>query len=284
MTLPVFLGIGAQKSGTSTLNAILKQHPDIFLPTIKEIHFFDSERNYAKGVGWYEAFFRKAKSRQITGEFTPDYMFSERAPDRMHEVLGKDVKLIFILRDPVDRAYSQYFMALRKGSESLAFPEIVDAELQRPDSGREYFRNGLYARQIERYLNYFDKENMFFMIFETDFLSGREAALERLCAFLGVPGFRFRLDVHKNRAAKSRSLLLARFIHGDALFSWLPEKLAPPYPLRLKIRWALNRLNTKKIEKPSMSPEVRKKAYRYFNEDIARLEEILGRDLSVWKP
>ena len=95
MSLPNFMCIGASKSGTTTLYDILRQHPDIFIPSYKEPHFFDSPIVFERGVDWYEnTYFRNVKNRKCIGDFTPSYLFEGKAPQRILRALGKDVKFI----------------------------------------------------------------------------------------------------------------------------------------------------------------------------------------------
>src|SRR5205085_5168685 len=128
-----FLCVGTQKGGTTTLYEILKQHPDIFLPQkIKETKFFVYEEKYAKGVQWYEKeFFNEWKNQQAVGEVDPAMMFEEKSAQRIFDTLGKEVKLVFIFRNPAARAYSHYLMSQRKGFEELSFDEALNAESDR---------------------------------------------------------------------------------------------------------------------------------------------------------
>src|SRR5437868_3900524 len=106
MALPNFLCVGAQKAGTTTLYEILKQHPDIFLPKkIKETKFFVYEEKFQRGKTWYEKeFFSEVKNEKAFGEIDPAMMFEEKSAQRIFDTLGKDVKLIFVFRNPVARA------------------------------------------------------------------------------------------------------------------------------------------------------------------------------------
>lgn len=126
--LPQFLGIGVQKGGTTTLQRLLEQHPDAFLPVAKELHFFSL--HFAQGEGWYRQQFAGAGAGQRCGEITPYYVFHPAAPQRIAALLP-GVKLIVLLRDPVERALSQYFHSLRLGLEPLPLEQALVAEPQR---------------------------------------------------------------------------------------------------------------------------------------------------------
>ena len=126
--LPDFLGLGVQKGGTTSLHRLLEQHPDVFLPPVKEVHYFSL--NYASGEAWYRSQFAGAKPDQHCGEITPYYIFHPQVAARVKEALPQ-AKLIVLLRDPVDRALSQYFHSRRHGFESLELEAALEAEPQR---------------------------------------------------------------------------------------------------------------------------------------------------------
>lgn len=111
MALPDFIGIGVQRAGTTRIYELLKQHSEICMPTYrKEVHYFD--RYYHKGERWYRSLFDHCKGK-IVGEITPAYIYDEKCAERIHKLLP-DVKLIAILRNPIDRAYSQFKFTIRE--------------------------------------------------------------------------------------------------------------------------------------------------------------------------
>ena len=198
--LPHFLIIGAQKGGTSTLYASLSTHPEIAAAQNKELHFFD--RHYVDGIKSYRRQFPELERGQITGEATPYYIFHPLAPDRVARMLP-DVKLIAVLRNPVDRAYSQYHSSVRKGFEDLpTFEEALDAEAERLAGEREkviedptydshslrrhsYTARGIYADQLERWFEHFSREQ-FLILRSEDFAARPRRFLRRCESFLGI--------------------------------------------------------------------------------------------------
>lgn len=126
--LPHFLGLGVQKGGTTSLQRLLEQHQAVFLPRAKELHYFSL--HYAKGSVWYRTHFDEASSNQLCGEITPYYLFHPEAHKRVAKLLPK-AKLIVLLRDPVDRAVSQYFHSKRLGLEPLDLEKALEAEASR---------------------------------------------------------------------------------------------------------------------------------------------------------
>ena len=173
--LPDFLIIGAQKAGTTSLHAYLSEHSRVPVPTKKEVHFFDHE--FHRGTGWYRAHFQREKSgRTLSGEATPYYLFHPLVPERVAEVLP-ECKLIVLLRDPVDRAFSHHNHECALGFEDLDFEEAIVAEPQRLAGEEErlvrelryrsfahqhhsYLSRGRYAEQLERWLEYFGRERL----------------------------------------------------------------------------------------------------------------------------
>ena len=205
--LPDFIIIGAMKSGTSTLFSWLRQHPQIIGSHKKEVHFFD--RHYLQGERGYRAHFPysfSVRHGSITGEASPFYLLCPPVAARI-QALIPDVRLIALLRNPVDRAISHYFHSTRSGKESLPILEALAAEEQRTRDAWNralqgdctfdrqltwfsYQRRGLYLEQLRHYWKVFSKENIY--IESTDrLLSNPEATLSGIFSFLGVvPGFK----------------------------------------------------------------------------------------------
>ena len=200
--LPSFLVIGAARSGTSTLFYYLHHHPHVARPATKEIHFFDD--NYRRGLGWYRSFFSRSGGGLITGEATPYYLFHPAVPERVAATLP-EVRLIALLRNPVDRAYSHYRKMHRDGKEQLSFEEALDAE-ERRIAGEEdrllaepgyrsrqlhrhaYVARGLYADQLERWFAHFPREQLLVLRAEDFFTRPQDVYAETL-AFVGLDPF-----------------------------------------------------------------------------------------------
>lgn len=160
--LPDFLGLGTQKGGTTSLHRWLSNHPEVYLPTHKEIHYFDLQ--YTRKINWYREQFSEAKKNQICGEITPYYLYHPAVPKRIKEVTHK-IKLIVLLRDPAERALSQYFHAKKRGFETLAIAEALRAEKYRLKYGgkeskqkHSYVSRSFYLEQLDRYEKLFEKE------------------------------------------------------------------------------------------------------------------------------
>lgn len=180
--LPDFIIIGAQKAGTSSLYHYLVQHPHVMAARKKEIHFFD--RHWPEGESWYRASFPTASQLKreaervggtvLSGEASPSYLFHPLAPARAAQLVPT-AKLIVLLRDPVERAYSHWRMEHRRGVDTLSFPEALEAESERTEAEYEkvansddyfsralrrysYAARGYYADQLKRWFEHFPRE------------------------------------------------------------------------------------------------------------------------------
>ena len=197
--LPDFLVLGAQKAGTTALYAYLRRHPGIAGPAWKEVSFFD--RHWERGVRWYRGNFPLRSGGRIVGEASPSYLFHPLAPERIYAVCP-EAKLIAILRDPVERAFSHYQHEVALGREPLTFEDALAAEDERTGGEEERLRSepgyfshpwwdwtyrarGLYAEQLERFLVVFPRERL--LVLTSDELSEDTAgAYARTLAFLGA--------------------------------------------------------------------------------------------------
>lgn len=204
---PDFVIIGAQKCGTTFLYDLLSQHPHVEPAAKKEVHYFD--RRFDKSLGWYRSHFPppiwKEGQRSITGEATPYYLFHPHAARRMAEVVPR-ARLIVLLRDPVDRAYSSYHHQVRAGRETLGFEEAIEAEEARLRGERErmledeqyagfnyqhfsYLSRGIYVDQLVQWSKFFSGDQMLVLKSE-DLFDRMPEALEPVLDFLGLPRWR----------------------------------------------------------------------------------------------
>lgn len=203
--LPDFLILGAQKAGTTSLHAYLGAHPKIAPALAKEIHFLDY--NYARGEAWYRAHFptRLEKWRgafQLTGEGSPYYLFYPHAAWRAKQLMPH-AKLLVLLRNPVDRAYSHYHHQVRLGLETLSFEDAIEQEAERLVGEFEkiladdeyysfnyqnysYLARGMYAAQLERWFKHFPREQ-FLILSSRDFLQQPAHELQRVLDFIDAP-------------------------------------------------------------------------------------------------
>jgi sulfotransferase family protein len=186
-TLPDFLIIGAAKSGTTTLYGLLRSHPHVRAAVRREIHYFD--KNFEKGIEWYRGHFKPGANRggrrTITGESSPSYLPDERVPRRVAEILP-EVRLIALLRNPVDRAYSHYQQAVKHGRAHLSFEEVIEAEISRSSGSKRYLARGIYVDQLKRWHRCFDREQLL-VVKSEDFFGNTPDTLKCVLNFLALP-------------------------------------------------------------------------------------------------
>lgn len=268
--LPNFLVIGAPRAGTTWIERNLRQHPQVFLPARKELHFFDRDENFFRGLEYYESFFRNADEATAVGEATPDYLHRAQAATRIKEQLGDDLKLIVSLRDPVDRVYSRYWNARGKYAENadLSFEEKI---ARKP----EFLAEGYYYDHLLRYQKLFGRENLFCLLFD-DIKSDGTGFMQSIYRFLGVDdGFEPKsADSMVNTSASQRR-------NARSTLLYYARRSAS----RLKLPGIADRIDeANRVKLPPISPEMRKRLLReHYLVQIEKLEELLGRDLTAWK-
>lgn len=246
--LPSVLIIGTQKGGTTSLFNYLVQHPDVLPPLGKEVHYFDF--NYASGLNWYRGRFpysHRLRAGALTIDATPYYMMHPLAPSRAAELLP-NVKLVALLRNPIDRAFSHYQHEVRGGRESLSFAEALEREADRLAGEEErvrsdpqyyswnhrryaYARRGLYLEQLQRWAQYFPRSQL--LVLQSEWLfRDPPAATAEVYRFLGLRPYRLRkyetyLSGNYERAMplELRAKLAKYFEpYNRELFAWLGEE------------------------------------------------------------
>jgi len=273
--IPNFIIVGAQKAGTSSMMVYLSEHPEIFIP-LEEMHYFDIDKNYKKGMKWYEKKFKKWNGEKAVGEKSPLYIYVENVPARIAKVLP-NVKLIFMLRNPVDRAWSDYWANVRKGRDSLIFQEgLANEEIRIKKGFKEkriysYKNRGKYVIQIKNFAKYFPKSQMHFVITE-QLKNNPKQVLREIYKFLGVDENFILPILYKksyNIGKIPRSKMFAYLIYNTPI-----NKIDI-------LRRVLNYINTK--ENPyRMDPESRDYLNNYFEKSNKELAEYLNVDLSIW--
>jgi hypothetical protein len=182
-TLPDFVIIGAQKGGTSFLYYLLTRHPLVEPAARKELHFFDQPEHFDNGAEWYRRCFPRLSlkdgQRSITGEATPYYLFDPPVAERMAEIVPK-ARLITLLRNPIDRAYSHYQMQVKRGTEPRTFEEAIEQQHS------SYVSRGIYVDQLLRWFEFFSKEQMLILKSE-DFFERPVEILKVVLTFLDLP-------------------------------------------------------------------------------------------------
>jgi hypothetical protein len=286
----IFICPGTQKAGTTKLYDLLKLHPEINLSDIKESKFFLKERKDLNKDAFFNMF--SSSDSYLYGEIDPEYMYYQDTPQKIKETLGKDVKFIFMLRNPVDRAYSHYWMSYRRGFELLSFEEAIKAEPERLKNKEKhaiwhysYLDRGLYFNQINNYLNVFNLNQMHFVVFE-DFINNIQEELNNIYEFLDIAPLKLsekELSEKSNEGNYPKSEFL-RKLHGQP--SKLKSVLKVMIPFK-KLRWwiypIIEKFNsgTKKYDKidPKLKQEL---LMSYFLDDIKNLQKLTGKDFEKY--
>jgi len=192
-----FLIVGTQKGGTTALSNFLSKHPNVIIPVQKELHFFDNEKIFKKreiDYKLYHDYFEPKEQRFLSGEATPIYMFWKPAAKRIFEY-NPEIKLVFILRNPIERAYSNYHQELKKKREFLSFKNALLAEpvrriLAYPSQSRyhSYIQRGYYTKDIKRMMQFFPAKQMLFLKNE-ELLMNHGQTLNKVFKFLEIPEY-----------------------------------------------------------------------------------------------
>ncbi|MDC1452258.1 sulfotransferase domain-containing protein [Vicingaceae bacterium] len=287
MPLPNFICVGAQKAGSSSLYKLLKSHPEVHLSEQKEIHYYNIEENYKKGLDYYKNFFDKGyKDQKLIGEFTPDYLQYTFVPGRIKKDLG-NVKIIIILRHPVDRAYSQFNFHKMNKHEQLDSDfelnitnEVTVLGIERRDQWYypPYYRSkSMYFEQVKRYVETFGKENVHLVIFEEMLKNRQQIDLKKTCQFLGITEKHEFDSNHSNPTILNFNSGYVRAMRKakDVLLAIFPNKLINP------IKESIIKKTYKNPQK--LNKQVKARIYKeYFLDDVKKLEALCGVDLSIW--
>ena len=287
MSLPNFMCIGVAKSGTTSLYDILRQHPDIFLPSFKEPHFFDIIENFNQGLNWYKNTYYSRANKDIIGDFTPSYFFDKNVPKRIHSSLGNDIRFIVLLRDPVDRAYSHYLHSFRDRHESLSFEDALRNEKERLNSymktgdylsflRHSYYHQGLYGDMTENYFDYFSKDNFFFIHFENEFVKNRESTIISLLDYLDLDKeINLNFNIKSNPASKERSQRLKNFMKRKGFWRQLLKYMIPNAQTRQIIRNRIQRANIIETASPTLDYNFKLNLFdKYFRDNIEKFEKL----------
>jgi hypothetical protein len=292
--MPNFFIIGAQKAGTTSLYYYLKQHPQVYMSPVKEPHFFEGmDSKYRKrgrslppvtDLGDYQALFEGVTDEKVIGEASASYLYSPKAPALIERSVPH-AKLIAVLRNPADRAYSNFVHCVQIGREPLAsFVEALQAEEKRIREGWgplwHYRQKGFYYTQVKRHFNTFGQDR--FKVYLYDDLKGKPLDMLRdIFRFLDVDEtFVADLSIEHNTAGLPRNksiYAVAKRLasRNPALKVALLERFLPAGPRR----YVKNRVF---VKPPPLPAEVRRQLIDSYREDILKLQELIQRDLSPW--
>jgi hypothetical protein len=279
--LPNFLIVGAMKSGTTSLAQYLAAHPQAYVAREKEVNFFERGYVWKRGLDWYESRFADAGDALAVGEASPSYMYWPTAIERMASVVP-DARLIAILRDPVDRAYSHYLhWRFDQAREDRSFAQAVDAEIAAGppnrqdyhDAGKDefdYLVRGIYLPQLERICEHYPREALLVELMD-DLKRAPDETFARVCRFLGIDDSIVPENVGTvaNPHHVFRPVWLWRLSVRRNLWRFVPKRYRLPLVERMG----------KLVTPDPIEPDVRERLNEYYAEHNAALAEWLGRDL-----
>lgn len=267
--LPSFVIIGAVKAATTWIHNQLQANPAIFLPG-PEPHFFSQDHH--RGIDHYRRLFHAASPEQILGEKSADYFAHPTAPARLAKVMP-GARLVLQLRNPVDRAYSDYKMLYRRGTVTGPPEAYLHSGTTRH---HRFLRDGLYAEHLARWLEHFDREQIRVLLFE-DVKAQPTQVVATVCEHIGAP-YHFSDEV----GTAPRNDSSAQFLPLPVRTALAPLKEAAR-PLRGKpVFEGVRRLFAREIQYPPLVDTTRRQMADYYAADIARLETMIDRDLSHW--
>lgn len=273
--VPDFLVIGTQKAGTTWLLRKLSTHPDVFMAP-RQLHYFD--REYSRGIDWYLAQFQAAAPGKIVGEKTTEY-FDTATIENVAPRLVKtcpNIKLIVILRNPVERAWSALIHHVNTGLVALpSDPQTAvfdnTSETSNTDQNFRFIERGFYARQLRVLFDHVDPARVLVLVFEEEIVANPELGWIKVCDFL---------DLHETHLP--RGGLPENRVRMSPLACWAAFHLRSVPRARGIIR-RIDRLLGLKPWTPKMTLETRKLLHETYQEPNRELHALLERDLAIWK-
>ena len=275
---PNFLIIGAARSGTTSMFKYLENHPDIFMSEIKEINFFSNEKYWQKGIDWYEQHFSGA-SQKCIGEASTSYTSYpslSKTPERIFNYMP-DAKLIYVVRDPIDRFLSHYLHRVARGLESREISDIINNH-----QDDFLLTQGKYHLQLEQYLKYFPLEHIQLLSIE-NLKNDPTETVRSIYEFLDIDTAVADTQAHSRHNANTKVTRKGRlgqhilnFYHNNI------EQVAYPYRFKKMFLWAAE-IGAVEVEPPDLGEESLATLKNYFRDDIKRLKQLSNLDLEAWR-
>ncbi len=283
-----FFIVGAPNAGTTSLYHYLKEHPQIEMSSQKEPDYFSDTAIQEQGMYYgknridteekYNTLFNVQKKDVIFGEGSVSYLFYSNAAQNI-KAYNPIAKIIIILRNPIDRAFSHYLMDYRLGLVSDSFEDIINKKSKHKNAHlfyQQYIKVGEYAAQLRRYFDIFDKNNILLIDYE-DFKSDVASTVDSVYSFLNV-STEFSADVNKrhNSFTMPKNKLI-RFLYSFVVIRNILSFIFPKNIVKA-VRFIL----FKKDNKPKLLEETRSQLKHYFSNDVRILGDLIGKDYSKW--
>ena len=292
MKLPTFLIVGVQKAGTTSIYNYLQEHPQVFMSRIKETNFLERDwtnlppekqnKNGIMTIEDYAALFADVGDEIAIGEASPNYLFHYEASAARIKKYVPNARLIVILRNPVERAYSDYLMHIRDAisTKRTSFSEQIDKRAHKSF----IIRKGFYATPLQYYLDRFEPEQVKVFLYD-DLVRDPQQFMQEFYAYIGVEPFQADVSKKVQQAKIPKNQTINNLLQGKnpiRAFAANTLKTVMPLETRQKIRDRLINFNSQSKKAVPLSPEDRQKLIALYQEDILQLQKILDRDLSGW--
>ena len=292
MSLPNYMFLGAAKSATTSFYNILKNHKEIFVPKFKEPHFFNFDKNFSKGIEWYEnTYYRNVNNEKVIIDFTPTYLYSNSCAERIFKSFGPQMKFIVILRDPVNRAYSHYHHSVRDGHEENSFLEAIDLESKRIKQFEKnddylselrcsYISQGMYFKMLKSYLKYYDISDFLIINFDEEVAQNMNQTISRLSNFLNIDLSDLDFNIHSNKSGKSKNKTIQHLINKDNFLRKIFRFFVPQVSRQI-IRNKIKNFNKTEFNYKLLTDKQRNMLFKkFFDDDIKKLEELVGKKMN----
>lgn len=309
MRKPDFFIVGAAKAGTTSLYNYLNSHPSIYFSPVKEPNYFATDiavenfcatyrkntfldvegyfehdfpeplqLTYIRKEEHYHKLFSKAKPGMVCGEASTSYLVSEQAAQNIFQYNPK-AKIIAVLRNPVDRAYSHYLMALRYGHTRLSFRDAIEKDISKKNKGigisEMFIEFGMYAQQLQRYYDAFPSNQIKIILFD-DLVGNTKEILKEVYLFLNIDDVHINCDERHNVAKVPKFPLLNKVITESGVKQLIKEKL------NVKAVEALKKMVFSSGDKSALSGEDKKFLQDIYSNEIKELSTILTKNLHFW--
>lgn len=278
--------VGAPKAGTSSIYFYLAQIQEIFMSPIKEPNFFSvqsvpatSQLKPIRDKKKYLNLFKNAKKENYLGEASPSYLGDPLASKLIHKV-SPNSKIIISLRDPVERTFSHYLMALRLGTFSKSFHDELEQAFKNNEKNKSRFlrviieERGLYYESVKRYLETFGPKQVEIIIFE-EFISDPKKTLQKILQFLNLKSDIKNLKMEVFNPFVIPRSKIGKFAYRNRTMRRVLEMTLSP-PIRKKLK---EKLIVKKASKPKMREEDRNTLINFFKEDVEKIQILLNKEL-----
>ena len=279
---PNFFIVGAPRAGTTALYEYLQGTPGVFLPKIKELNYFSQsiDKKYfliaVRDKKKYLNYYKNVSNEIAVGDCSPSYLRDILAPNLIHDV-NPDAKIIIMLRNPIERAFSHYLTLIAYGTITASFNQAIkDGIMGKNEYCKRIINSGLYYEQVKRYCDTFGKNQVQIFIFE-EFVKDMQKGVKKILDFLGVkndPPSSID-DGMINKFALPKSKLMAMALRNNKLRKIARKTIPNSFLLKLSIL-----IQAKDTEKPEISLEDRKLLEDFYRPDVLKLEDFLNKKMT----